>query len=648
MRGFLAVFERELAERRLLPLAALVFGLIAAALPLMPGFLVGGLTPPEVRGGAALGFALLLSMLTAVFLGGSVLASDLLERRMGFYFARPLSGWALWSGKTAAALVLIYGAGLLVLLPALLLGSNFDAEGLVGFTGAGQLMSGADTFILWALGLLLVFFATNALSLMVRSRSPWMALDIAALVLTMAMIWLARNRLLMAGVGIGSKNWWGANSFNVFAWLGNTLVLVTLGALVAAGAGQVVRGRTDVRRAHRAVSAVLWGTLIVLGIAFQALTLWWVRVSPSDLMGVTQIAAVPEGSSWIAFGGPAAHRPGYRPAFFHDVASGRSIPANLGPFSAWWGMPVRISADGRRAVWPVFQEVPFRSPLVLHQLDLKRPGAEPRPTRISYTGLPEGLALSPDGRRIAIATQHRLTVEDLDTSRLLASAAYEGEPWFSRLTFAGPDRVRLYQSRGNWDPDDVRSTRFDIFELDLKTGKLERTGAISGVSGLTGWSLSRDGGRALLRNRRQLQLLDARTGELLADLGEGVFASFLDGGHIALVSPGELRILARDGVQELRRFHFQGVRTVVPVDQPAPGSLRVVTSSSGQEPALWDLRVLDLRSGTVRSLGSRKLVPLSPPSSSESRLSLDEGQGVIWREPVSLRWRVVLRDSGTV
>src|SRR6188768_3876078 len=103
MRGFLAVFEREILERRVLPVAALGFGLMAAVLPLVPGFRMGGFSPAEVRGSIALGLCLLLSTLTALFLGGSVLTSDLLERRMGFYFSRPLSGWALWSGKAAAA-----------------------------------------------------------------------------------------------------------------------------------------------------------------------------------------------------------------------------------------------------------------------------------------------------------------------------------------------------------------------------------------------------------------------------------------------------------------------------------------------------------------------------------------------------------------
>lgn len=651
MRGFLAVFERELTERRLLAIAALGFGLIAAALPLVPGVQAGGLTPEDVRGGVALGFALLLSTLSAVFLGGSVLASDLLERRMGFYFARPLSGWTLWLGKVAASLVLIFGAILLVLLPALLVGGNFDPGGFWGFNSAGQVMNGAEAFLLWSLALLLLFFAINALSLMVRSRSPWVVLDIAALVLVAAAIWSARGRLLLAGIGIGSKNWW-AGSINIFAWMTVLLVVVVLGAFIAAGAVQVVQGRTDVQRAHRAVSVTLWGTLIALGIFFQALTFWWVRASPSDLMGVTQVAAVPEGSSWIAFGGPAAHRPGYNPVFFYDVASGRSVPARLGGLSAWWGLPIGISADGRRAVWPQLQGASLKSPVVLQQLDLKRPGAEPRPTRLSLPSLPQAVALSRDGRRIAIAAGYRLTVEDFESGRILASAHYSRVPWFSRLAFAGPDRVRLHQLREDWNPISERKVNVDILELDIKTGTLKQTGSLPDVHGTMGWSLSPDGERALLRNRRELQLRDSRTGELLADLGtaeEGASAYFLKDGRISLIFPtGELRILDRDGVQELRRFHFPGIRSLVPVDQPAPGSLRVVTLPSGKGGSVWDLRILDLGTGAVRSLGTRKLVSLNPPSSTESRLSLEGGQGVIWKEPASLRWRVVLRDSGAV
>lgn len=649
MRGFLAVFEREIVERRVLAIAALGFGLVAVAIPLLPGSRAGGISPAEMRGSVALGFCVLLSTLTALFLGGSILASDLLERRMGFYFARPLSGWALWSGKIAAALALAFGSGLLALLPAALLGSSFEA---VGFFEIGvNLMTGPEAFVFWTFGLLLVFFGANALGLIVRSRSPWVALDIAALVLVANLIWQARNRLLLAGVGIGTRDWWD-DSINIYAWMGNALVLVLLGALVMAGAVQVVRGRTDVRRAHRVLSATLWGALIVLGLAFQALTLWWVRASVSDLMGVTRVGPVPDGTSWIVFGGPAADRPGYSPAFFYDVASGRSVPAELRGFSTWSGLPVRISADGSRAIWPVYQGIPGKSPLALQQLDLKQPGAKPRPAPVSLTGWLEGFALSPDGRRIAIATRNRLRVEDLDAGRIVASAAYDGELWFSRLFFAGPDRVRLLRFlSGDWSPASIREAGgFDILELDLRTGKLERTGSIADVRGLIGWTLRRDGERAILRNRHQLQLRDARTGEFLADLGTtegGAFATFLDDGRIARVAPlGELLILDRDGVQELRRFRLPGARIVVPVDQPGPDSLRIATSQTREAREPWSLEILDLRTGEVRSLGKRKLVPLEPPKDPESRLSLEDGQGVVWKEPYSLRWRAVLRDSG--
>jgi len=47
MRGFLAVFERELVERRLLAAAALLLGLVPLVTPLLPG--LGHLGGPEVR-----------------------------------------------------------------------------------------------------------------------------------------------------------------------------------------------------------------------------------------------------------------------------------------------------------------------------------------------------------------------------------------------------------------------------------------------------------------------------------------------------------------------------------------------------------------------------------------------------------------------
>ena len=55
MRGFVAVLRREVFERRLLVLLALALGLIAVALPLLPGFQPGGVASADLQGGMALG-----------------------------------------------------------------------------------------------------------------------------------------------------------------------------------------------------------------------------------------------------------------------------------------------------------------------------------------------------------------------------------------------------------------------------------------------------------------------------------------------------------------------------------------------------------------------------------------------------------------
>jgi len=657
MKGFLAVFERELAERRLLAAMGLGFGIVAVVLPLLPGFQRTGSTLAELRGGLAFAVALLLSALTAVYLGGSILASDLVERRLGFYFARPLSGWALWSGKIAAAVVLTFGTGLLALLPAVLFGGDLSLAGYWSLNRMGQ----PEGFFNVGVGLLFLLFAANAVSVMVRSRSPWIAADMGALILVWAVLWSAWYRLVLAGVVDLARKPQGVDSV-ARAWA--VWVWGPLAALAAAGAAQVLLGRTDLRRAHRALSATLWSLLLALGIASQVFTLWMVSAGPGDLAGVTQAVAAPAGSSpWIAITGPAMNRSGYNPGFLYNVDSGRVVRAGFGLASRWWEAPVRISADGRRAVWLEYQERPFSSPLVLHRLDLDRPGARPVATAISYQGIyqsmPKGFALSPDGRRIAAVRDDRLTVDDVATGRLLASVRLTGDLWSSRPAFVGPDHIRLYQFAARPSPPKPPFTPLDydldISELDLATGMMATTGRLSGVRGFVGIP-SPNGSRIIMRTRDQLQLHDARTGEPLAVLGASkkASASFLSGGRIAVTNPSalggalELRVLAPDGVAELRRFRFENAKELIPVDQPSPGSLRVVTSGTEDPRSPWEVRLLDLETGGVQSQGTRELAALVPPDDDhETRISLEGKQGVVWTELSTLRKRVILKDSGT-
>ena len=97
-----------------------------------------------------------------------------------------------------------------------------------------------------------------------RSRSPWLALD---LVLLLAAIWATRRYvapLWLYGI-LGRDDW----------TLTLALLPLALGLLVGSVA-QVAVGRTDLRRAHRALSLAFWA-VVGLTLAVAAGYWHWVR-----------------------------------------------------------------------------------------------------------------------------------------------------------------------------------------------------------------------------------------------------------------------------------------------------------------------------------------------------------------------------------
>ncbi|HEY9421096.1 MAG TPA: hypothetical protein VIW92_06760, partial [Thermoanaerobaculia bacterium] len=526
MRGFVAVFGREVSEWwKSLAIASLALGVVAAVLPMgMAGS--SGLSVSDVRSGTALLLAILLSLALALILGGSVISSDLSEKRLGFYFTRPLQGWALWTGKMSAAAVLAAGGGLLVLVPSLLLG---DGPGLSGDLEVTTLrMGGLGWAVLMGAALLYALLAAHVLSVILRSRSPWIGLDIAALGCVLALFGMARERLILAGLTGGSPVL--VTDLGLFLLIGPILF--------AAGAVQVLEGRTDIRRAHRFLSGTLWGLLFALMLLFEVSSRWIVNASPEDLVAAYQVTAPGEGS-WIAITGPAKRRPSYMPAFLYDVSSGRFERARFGVTSHWGApLPVGFSADGRRAVWLEFVDRPFRSPLVAWYQDLDRPGAEPVRTNILFEGAPhpDTLAVSPDGDRFTTLHKQRILVTEIETGRLLASVPQPHDIPFFRLSFVGSDRVRLYVSTSVREMNSVFS-EIHVSEVDVPAATVTPTGHVPGIPGFRGWSVSPAGDRAILRSRKELRLHYARTGELLAQLEGGGrrFASFLGDGRVAAV-----------------------------------------------------------------------------------------------------------------
>ena len=653
MRGFLAVFEREIVERRLLLAAALVLGLVPLLAPLLPG--MPQVRPEELRGGTALGLALVLTAVLALLLGGSVIVRDLAERRLGFYFSRPLPGFAIWAGKLAAAVALVVGAGLLVLLPATLVGGLPDPGGYWGTLGTSSwaVQSGFALAVIWLGALLLALTASHAVSVMVRSRSPWLLLDLAALGVTTSVA--STCLLILARRGAGMPVWQGTGlgvlvqGPTVLLQVQLFVALMALLGLIVAGGVQVMRGRTDLRRGHRALSIVLWSVLLPAALGLAGYTRWFLAVSPEDLVSVHEAMGSPA-SAWIAIYGQAAHRGGYLPGFLYDVGSGRFVRAGFGATST-----VRFSADGQRAAWLESSDVrtPEKSDLELWTLDLRRPGASPQPTRVLLRGVIRAFALSPDGRRVAAVHDGHLTVDEIDSGRLLASVRLERDEYhvIRQLAFAGPDRVRLYyvDFTSFPQPSFPREMDLTISELDVTAGKLTTTQMEEQLDGFSTWTVSPSAERGLLREQHTLQLRDGATGKLIAELGgKGARASFLPDGRIAVLTRGtegsDLRILDAAAGAELRRFHFPAVRTVLVADQPSPETVRVATRG-GKGTAPWQLWMLDLATGESR-LGPQIRLTTLPFQGTGPWPTRHGSDGVVWFDPFfNAREVVVLRDG---
>ncbi|HEX4965974.1 MAG TPA: hypothetical protein VF173_34510 [Thermoanaerobaculia bacterium] len=655
MRGFLAVFEREIVERRLLFVVALVLGLVPLAMPLFPG--LPAASPTELRNGTAMSLALVLSFVLAVLLGGTVIARDLVERRFGFYFSRPLPGAAIWGGKLAAAAVLAAGAGILVLLPTSLLGSVPDPSGAWGAT-FGVVLSRSELFAAWLGVLGLVLAASHAASVILRSRSPWLLLDVMALGVTATIAWACFGALARHGAGVVAWTRYGAVPFSGFTLLQHleiAFLVTVLIALAAAGAVQVIQGRTDLRRGHRALSMVLWGVLLPASLVLAGYTWWFETPAIEDLVTVEGEVPSPAGS-WIALYGQAAHRGGYFPGFLFDVGSGRTLRAGFGNFSKDVTTQARFSADGRRAFWlEVAGGDPIRpwvAEVQLFSLDLRRPDASPRPTGVVVRGRVAAFAISPDSRYVAISHTDRLMVIEIGSGRLLASVARRD--WFFQqeaVEFPAPGRVRFFGLYSSWYPQSNRphGVVLSIRDLDVATGKLtETTVPNERMKGMVTWTPGPQGVRGLWRTREVLELRDGATGALVARLGgEGARASFLPDGRVALLerSPegSDLRLLDPGTGAEVRRFHFAGMRTVLVADQPALDRLRVVTRGSGGT-VVWRLWTLHLSTG--QAVVGPQLALTSLPYEGAGPWPKRRGRdGVVWFDVEHARDAVLLRSG---
>jgi hypothetical protein len=415
----------------------------------------------------------------------------------------------------------------------------------------------------------------------------------------------------------------------------------------------VVKGRTDFRRGHRLLSLTLWASLLATALSAQGYASWVLAAEPKDLkeVGLSEVAP---GSSWIAIFGPAGKRADYRPEFLLDAASGRFARVRF-------FLPPRFTADGRWAVWLEPESMQrYTGVYELLRLDLRDRSSSPERTRMTYSGMrPPIIAVSPDGRQVAVANGRRLTIEEVPSGRLLASTGLPQELDHAEdaMLFVAPGRVRIfdYEFAPSFDGEPIPGT-LEVREIKIGGEGLLRVARIEQLV-QPQWSvddlwfsrpseISADGTRLLARRSdRRFVVFDAGSGAVLAELppaGERSRASFLADGRIALVSgsrPKELRIFSRDFAPE-RSFRLVGASLRLG-GQPAPNRL-IVATSLNRSSVPWrrsQTLVLDFATGSVRRLGEG-LVPVA-----DSLIGPESaGVNLFWRDGSS---RLVHVDFAT-
>jgi hypothetical protein len=602
MRTLAAVFTREIFARRLVFPVALAAGFV----PLVGSLLYGWSTPDAAQGRVLVGFvaATALSAAFALLLGASMIVGETSEKRISFFFARPIPSAAIWGGKLLAAVFIALASALITFTPAWLTGPG-GTRGLWGFNpGLGETLLGA-----LALAVFLVL-GSHAVVTIGRLRSPWVALDLI----------LAPALLVLAAVFLRSlvRNSWADDSDAGVNPVTAALIVLAAAfflALVGATFVQVAEGRTDARRAHGAFSVVLFG-IFGTAVALVGGYAWWCAAAKAtDLQGVVGGVQTAARGPWVAAGGPLGAWRGSG-TFLFDPASGRSLRVR--------GYDTVFSQDGTHAVWGeprfgFFERRDNRSEIFVADLVKGRSVA----TGLETAGWSDP-TLSPDGRRLAARDGKTISAFDVsDPSNPRQLAVFQVESERRRYAFIDADTLRVFPRTTNGQ----KSTghELEVTELSLPSKKSLVTGRFS-PEALPYLRLSPDarffvGTRRLTDDaygKQVLTLHDGRTGALVATLADDLRSPqvrFLTGGRIAVAGIAGARagLLVFEGEKAPpRALDLGSAKRVVLGGEIAPGKVAVSLLPFEENlPAsarAAKLTIVDVATGAV-SPGPDGLVP---------------------------------------
>jgi hypothetical protein len=581
MRALVAILVRELRERWTLPLAVFCFGFVPLVLALRAG--EGPLSMSLVLAGPA-------AWTVALLMGGSVIARDLGDGRLGFFFARPVPWWAIAGGKLLAAVLLTLATALAAALPSML------AEGrLTAYATSLRESAASGALVLFVVLVVGLVALGHAAGVVYRSRSTWAGLDV---LLFAAAIVLAIT-LFRAFARIGAVTTPAASVWR----LALELMLVALVPLAAAAA-QAAFGRSDPRRGHRALSLTFWSGACVWFAVSGGLLARELATTPADFSRRQLVGAGDDGRFVALLATQPSPRGARMASFLLDTASARSLRT---PTLS----PLAFATDGRHAAWveeaPIWRRHSHDLDLALALLDGPTPLVEVLELEPPLPGADvRSLALDAAAARVAVVQAHTLSVHELPSGRSLSrTAAADGE-WVT-AAFLADGRLRALRRVRAVVGGPARAVLPGFLELvDLAGGVPSSRLPLE-----TGWHAllaSGIGGERILLHEpqtpRRVSLHDARSGRRLRvfagepgwPVGAGLLLAsggvvVIEGGGTAnrlrLAAEGEAdRLIELPGGFAILGGELPGGRLVVAVRQAArpdsPGDTLIVAFATGE------------------------------------------------------------------
>jgi hypothetical protein len=560
MNHTLAIARREIAEKRFALAAPAASALIILLLPLMPHVRPGQWREIYIVGSTVI--AITFTAGIALILGASIVGRELSDRRLSFYFAKPVAAPAIWIGKLIASLLLLAATCAIASIPGMI-------AGRAAFT---RTFSGPREIVVPVLvAVVILFFAAHVFSTIARSRSSWAFLDLAAFALAGFACWWLAQPLLSHG------------ATDMTLLVGKVLGWLLLVAAIAAGAWQLSMGRTDRLQSHRALSQFLWPATAVAIAICAGIVAWVVAARPDDLTGDFQVRGASQ-SPYVFVSGKAAHRLDYHPAFLMNMQDGAFERVDE------FMLRGAISPDGRKVLVAHSVDRSGKGQIVVR--DLAMDGHEEQTDLvIDLRAWPIGM--SADGSRLLYGSNETIAFYDFVQKKSLGSMRVPA----GRLQgawFVSPEVVRLYIVNPPNDSRAVAALRtLDIYEYDIRTRSYAKTGTFQKTDANLLFSANADGSRLFVRNSDGgVVMIDGRTGAGMMSFPDLRNIAMMQDGH--LVGIGRtIRIMNAAGAVE-REIAVDGELWTT---RPIAADKFLITTRTRTK--TWQVSLADVTSGAI-------------------------------------------------